>query len=112
MKRRYWMLNPKAKVIVDSLRANPERWSLDQWPEPYTLIGLDQEGNRLLEVWVSNGWWFVSIWRPTKEHLGLIGRTLVWMEYRRWLKSPAAATEKGDLDHTRNQAAIDALREA
>lgn len=73
-----WMLNPKAITIADSMVSNPEEWEFN-WTG-YTL----SKGN--LQIWVSNGWWFIEIYAPVEEKLGLVGRTLVWWESKKVIK--------------------------
>lgn len=99
------ILNPKAKVIARSIRDNPEGWS------PYYLDGkVYTIRNNNLAIWVANGWWFVGIYEPRTEKLGLLGRTLVWWEAKRLIwKDPASLrAERARLDEP-NRRAIEEL---
>lgn len=81
--KRYWFLNPKAKILAESIRNAPDRWFHDYSEARNTITTSAQD----LEIWVGNGWWFCAIYRPCGEKLGLFGRTLVWRAYRRWLRT-------------------------
>ena len=76
--RRIW--NPKATVIARSIRNEPEKWERD-FPTSFCLC---RSG---LKIWLANGWWFCAIDKPQEEKLGLIGRTIVWIECKRWLRA-------------------------
>lgn len=74
-----WFDNPKAKVIANSIRNNPEDWKPRLEPD-YGVFTLD---NGALRIWVANGCRYVCIYKPYREYLGLIGRERVWRAYKR-----------------------------
>lgn len=82
MNKRYWFYNPKAKIIAQSLKENPEDWDYRNELN-YSL----EFKNTPFVIWVGNGWLFVEIIQPQNEKLGLFGRTHVWWNYLKWKKN-------------------------
>ncbi|HUH36692.1 MAG TPA: hypothetical protein VL027_01980 [Spongiibacteraceae bacterium] len=102
MKRFYerWILNPKAKAIAKLMRGQPGRWRNEFSPISDVCYTLDCGP---LKVWMASGWWFVKIYRPKEEKLGVIGRTIVWWQARRLYVA------RRPPDYQENEAAVRAL---
>lgn len=98
--KRYWILNPAAKVIAHSLDSQPDEWNFDSSGR-YCV----EHNQTKLSVWVANGWWFCAVYSPNKERLGLVGRTIVWMAFKRWHRSQPHA-----LHPPENAAALNYLK--
>lgn len=88
-----WILNPKAISIAKSMRDEPESWKIE--PEyneyAYTHYTLYKDG---LEIWLANGHWFIDIYKPVSEKLGVVGRYLVYFSSRKPLKLALARVPK------------------
>lgn len=99
-----WILNPKAQVISELMRDDPEKWfgrrnMIDGCF--HTLHCGD------MQIWVGNGWWFVEIHRPVEEKLGLVGRTLVWRQAKKILRRVKNQPQGGK--YKSNEAALQGI---
>lgn len=67
-----------AKWIYDSLMSEPHNW-LDY--DDYTIKHLRTN----IEVWIANGWMYVSIYRPQRITFNIYWKLKIWKAYKtRW----------------------------
>lgn len=63
---------------IENELSDPSKWKL-------TEHCLEHVGGT--ELWIANGFWFLSVWRPVKLNFSFAEKVRLWVRVRRLLKS-------------------------